>query len=646
LYKTPKYLTKSRFNSSLECPTKLYYTRKENYADESKEDKFLSALAEGGYQVGELAKYYHPNGFEVLSKDYNSQLEETSKLLQKEKVIIYEPAIKFENFFIRVDILVKNGNNVELIEVKAKSIRSDSKFFTSKGYINSSWRPYLYDIAFQNWVTKRVYPEWEITPYLMLADKNKRSSVNGMNQLFTIKEDLASEKSYTMTKTLESDILGNKLLTKINVTEFIDMIYSGNDKDRKKRSKEDKKQFSSRIREYAEYYKNDKMYPAQLGSKCKKCEFNNDKEPTLDSGFEQCWKSVDPNFSLEHNHIFKIWRFRKSQDLIDRGVYRMEDLYHDTKLLDEINLNERQLMQIEKTVTKSLEEHIDDRLYHEIGQWEFPLHFIDFETSIVAIPFHINRSPYEQIAFQFSCHTIYEDGHVDHHEWIESKRGAFPNFDFVKALKDTLDKDNGTIFRYAAHENSVLRQIRQQMLEESEPEFSDCIQWIDTVTEYRVEGKKIEGKRNMVDMLELVKQYYYHPSMGGSNSIKSVLPAIFFTSEYIKKRYSGPVGFGNNLKDEALWKFDSISKKPFDPYKILPDTYSALDESKSDLLFKDAKVQDGGAALVAFGKMQFTKMSEEEKSALVTALLQYCELDTLAMVMLYEHWLSLKEKND
>jgi len=147
-------------------------------------------------------------------------------------------------------------------------------------------------------------------------------------------------------------------------------------------------------------------------------------------------------------------------------------------------------------------------------------------------------------------------------------------------------------------------------------------------------------------MLELVKRYYYHPSMGGSNSIKSVLPAIFFTSKHIKNRYSKAVGFGNNLKDEILWKFDSISKKPFDPYKVLPDTYSALDESKSDLLFKDAKVQDGGAALVAFGKMQFTKMSDEEKSALVAALLQYCELDTLAMVMLFEHWLSLERKKN
>ena len=147
----------------------------------------------------------------------------------------------------------------------------------------------------------------------------------------------------------------------------------------------------------------------------------------------------------------------------------------------------------------------------------------------------------------------------------------------------------------------------------------------------------------MVDMLKLVKEYYYHPRMKGSNSIKSVLPAIFYGSAYIKRRYSAPVGFGNNLKGEVLWKYDNKEKKPFDPYKILPDTYRTLDASKHDLLFKDARVQDGGAALAAFGKMQFMEMSAPEKSALVSALLQYCELDTLAMVMLYQHWISLKD---
>jgi len=55
-----------------------------------------------------------------------------------------------------------------------------------------------------------------------------------------------------------------------------------------------------------------------------------------------------------------------------------------------------------------------------------------------------------------------------------------------------------------------------------------------------------------------------------------------------------------------------------------------------------AKVQDGSAALIAFGKMQFTEMKEKEKDALVASLLQYCELDTLAMLMIYEHWNSCR----
>ena len=54
----PRYLTKSRFVLAVECETKLFYTGKTEYADRKKEDPFLAALAEGGFQVGEMAKLY------------------------------------------------------------------------------------------------------------------------------------------------------------------------------------------------------------------------------------------------------------------------------------------------------------------------------------------------------------------------------------------------------------------------------------------------------------------------------------------------------------------------------------------------------------------------------------------------------------
>ena len=79
-----------------------------------------------------------------------------------------------------------------------------------------------------------------------------------------------------------------------------------------------------------------------------------------------------------------------------------------------------------------------------------------------------------------------------------------------------------------------------------------------------------------------------------------------------------------------------------DPYKLLPNTYQNLDISKGDLFFDSSLIQDGAAATTAYAKLQFTQMSDSERKALIDALLQYCELDTLAMLMIYQHWQSKK----
>jgi len=637
----PAYITKSRYKLALECPSKLFYTRKDKYANQNEEEEFLMALAEGGFQVGELAKYYHPGGKDITTLGYQESLSETNELLEQENIIIYEAAIQFETFFIRADVLVKSGNKIDLIEVKARSFRSKEEFYSSRGFLNSSWRPYLYDIAFQTWVTQQAFPEWVIKPYLMLADKNKKTSVDGLNQLFVVKKDSGGRKTVSANQEINSDLLGDEILVKVGVSDIVQMIWDGKDINPAKKSIEDRKDFVLRAKEYSKYYSDDIRYPVSLGSKCKHCEFNNKHEPAKKSGFEECWESIFPDFDVDVPHLFDLWRFRRSQSFIDQGVYTLGEVYSDVNFAK--MLNERQYLQVEKTVKRSEDEYINPDLFHEMDQWNFPLHFIDFETSMVAIPFHKGRYPYEQIAFQFSCHTVYKDKQVEHVEWIETERGKFPNYDFVKALKSVLDKDNGTIFRYAAHENTVLRQIQKQMINENEEQFGEWIEWIDSITEWRDEEskEKFESKRNMVDILKLVRKYYYHPIMKGSNSIKAVLPAIFSTSDFIKNRYSRPVGFGLNLKDQILWKLDEKTGEPSDPYKLLKNKYEDLDMAKEELFLEDGKIQDGAAALVAFGKMQFTEMSEKERASLTSALLQYCELDTLAMVMIYEHWNSI-----
>src|SRR5690606_10290527 len=149
-------------------------------------------------------------------------------------------------------------------------------------------------------------------------------------------------------------------------------------------------------------------------------------------------------------------------DLFNQGIYFMDELTEENIGLKleagRLSMSERQWIQIRKEVDVDSSIYIDiEGLKDEMTQWNYPLHFVDFETSAIPLPFNAGRKPYEQIAFQFSVHTYFEDGRIEHsHQYLNNIKGVFPNFDFVRSLKEVLEKDNGTIFRYSNHENTIL----------------------------------------------------------------------------------------------------------------------------------------------------------------------------------------------
>ena len=132
----PKTLSKSRFKLALECPTKVFYSLDKRYVDAKKDDEFLEALADGGFQVGALAKAMYlaedPDAVEVTVKGDDAQVAETAALLERENVTIFEGTIRHGNLLARVDVLRKRGNVVELIEVKAKSWDPSEDSLTGK----------------------------------------------------------------------------------------------------------------------------------------------------------------------------------------------------------------------------------------------------------------------------------------------------------------------------------------------------------------------------------------------------------------------------------------------------------------------------------------------------------------------------------
>lgn len=156
---------------------------------------------------------------------------------------------------------------------------------------------------------------------------------------------------------------------------------------------------------------------------------------------------------------------------------------------------------------------------------------------------------------------------------------------------------------------------------------------------------KWSGERCMVDLLELVKRFYYDPITEGSNSIKKILPSILYRSQFLQEKYSKPIyGTVNgipskNFNDQRWVMFDQEKIK--DPYLLLDPINKEAPDEKIELLFDDDQLKEGGAATIAYTKLQFTHMSDFERAELRKALLKYCELDTLAMVMLVEAWLNM-----
>ncbi|SDN11885.1 DUF2779 domain-containing protein [Kriegella aquimaris] len=652
-----RLLTKSKFKLGLECPNKLYYIGKKDYSNTKNEDPFLEALAQGGFQVEELARMHYPNGILIEGNpwEYEYAWNQTQELLKQDNVIIYEAAFLFDGLFIRTDVLVKKGNIIELIEVKSKSFTPEDEYLLvgKRGGLVSGWKSYLFDVAFQKYVIQKSFPKWEIRSFLMMVDKSKKTSINGLNQLFRITNQGNSrteiiKKVQTLQETGDS-VLGRKDISQIiSDIESNKFIYHSN------------LMFLDAIQLFRDKYVKDEYtnWPTAFTS-CKKCEFkygNLEEAQGLKSGFKECFKKQHKWTSEDFlkPNIFDIHDFRKGSKLFESGIYFKSELTEENIGLKEeperLTTSHRQWLQIEKENNKDSSIHVDTvGLKAEISRFNYPLHFIDFETSAAALPFNKGLRPYEQIAFQFSHHIYRKDGSIVHaNEYINNEASVFPNFEFIRSLKAALEHDNGTIFRYSNHENTILNAIYIQLLNSNEIDKDSLISFIQSISHSTKDSVlKWKGERDMVDLWDIEKRYYYNPLTNGSNSLKAVLPSSLAKSELLQKKYSKPINRINvtskNFPDDHVWLVidNGVVKNP---YKILPSVFEGWSEEQIENTLSEIEdIANGGAALIAYSKLQYTDMTRSEIDGLTNSLLKYCELDTLAMVMIYEHFKELIE---
>lgn len=641
-----RYLTKSRFSKAIECPTKLAYLDDAAYANADSANEFLQALADGGHQVGALAQCLFPDGIEVDGIGHDAQIEQTTALLEQDEVVLFEAAFRVGKLFVRVDLLRKSGNAIDLYEVKAKGFNpAEPGFLGKRGDFLAGMKGYLLDVAFQRHVLRAALPGHRLNCHLVMPDTSRICVDSDLAQRLRIVKD-GRRVRIDVDSSLRDGALARQVLAIVPVDTLLDRlvaeplelggyVFAFND-----------------AVEMLERQLDVSPWAPRLGSHCKSCEFRcgaSDPASGLRDGRLECLKSVDTVRShmarAGKATIFDLYAFRRIDTLVSEGKLLLLDLDEEDVRLKpadgEISASHRQWLQVEES-NDALEGAfvIEESIEGAIASLTYPLHFIDFETSRPALPFHAGRRPYEQLLFQFSHHQLEADGRLAHRDQhLADAEAGWPNIDSIRALKDAIGQDAGSVLHWWDHERTVLREVREQIAALDAaglPDRQELMDFIDDLV-----GSDGKAAR-LFDLGRCVHRTVFLPGTRGSSSLKKVLPALLASSEPLRERYAQPT-YGTpggtpslNFRDQAWIRLDA-NGHAIDPYKLLgerTDDPDLLDlESREE---DDAKIADGGAAMVAYGLLQNRLLANEARDRIRAQLLRYCELDTLAMVMAWQ----------
>lgn len=575
------------------CPTAAHFGWSD-LKSKNDNDAFLRFLAEEGHTVGRMAQRLFTDGLMVDEK--NSQVADriTRAQLQND-CTLFESCIVHEDFVVRPDVLIRKGGNLYLIEVKSKvgnlrQHRQGKMLINCYGDVRAAYKEIVYDLAFQAEVLRRAFPNLTVAPYFLVPEEGARSCED---------EVMAARK-----------------------WEEIALLQSNEDIIQKRRSESVLKFFPAdqaieRIRmvssatmdAMAAAWKSGERPEPQLKYGCRNCEFRlRDTTGKID-GFQTCWghlaEPLPHLFDLHQLYSLKIPE-NKQALLADEKIRLGTTSLFDVQESD-LHGEHAQRQRLQLQFQRDGKEWIDPRLAEEIAKLSWPIAFVDFETTMAAIPWHAGLKPYETLPFQFSAHILYEDGRFEHLEWLNTE-DRVPTLPFIRELRKALT-GVGSVLVFTEYEIRILTEAIGLLNRLHHEESQEEREWI---TELLNSGR-------IIDQHDWVHRFYFHPQMGGRTSIKVCLPSVWqnnrdlHSHEYFKRYHK------------------EINSTILDPYKILPDA-----EVDGQII----EVREGCGAMQAYRELIIGRGATcpKTKEALATLLRNYVTLDTASQWIIFEHW--------
>lgn len=152
------------------------------------------------------------------------------------------------------------------------------------------------------------------------------------------------------------------------------------------------------------------------------------------------------------------------------------------------------------------EVQIGTDLRADLDKIQYPAHLIDFETLRTDLPVIPGTSPFELLAFQWSCHTLTGPETEPIHSEFVHEAQSDPRQDFVRSLLKIV-QEGGSIVHYSSYEKTVIKDMTKKGIPGAD------------------QLEKMMEERG-VDLEAIVKTGLAHPGFKGKSSIKSVLPVL------------------------------------------------------------------------------------------------------------------------
>jgi len=506
------------------------------WMDQNKRDWYEETAVPGAFEtgnmVGDLAMQYFGDFVEVPRELGNvGMIEKTKELIAAGTTVICEASFAFDGNFCSVDILRKVDGGYELIEVKSSTDKEEVKDKeTREGTGVFRKKPVkgidLYDMAYQ---------------YYVLTKSGlhvRRVSIMRLHKEYTFKDALDIQKLFVLDDCTE---LVQKL--QAEVADDIDMMKDIAMLD---------------------------IEPSTLvGTRC---------DNPFTCGYKKwCWRPEAVPSPNVFDIGFRLHWTRKKKAFAEKLSFA--DILDAA---DEMNLNLGQRKQVQAILNPELGPAVEvDEIRQFLDGLEYPVYHLDFETFDQAIPEYDRVQPYQKIPFQYSLHIQSEPGAKPIHKYFLAKEGADPRLALAEALYKDIGSQGTVLAWYMPFERGVLEDLATW--------FDDPDVYGDMSARFKEIARRKTGRLQDL-MIPFEKGHYYRREMGGSYSIKAVLPAIL----------------------------------GYDPYAEL------------------TLIKHGGDAMDAFPTLH--KKPQEEIDEIRQALLAYCELDTQAMVWVLEALYEAVEK--